>query len=138
MSLYPQRSEHSLSDDRTDFARRSGKTVRSRAVSRWEALSRDDESRGVRSEVEEELAQHVKGEEGAVTEMVVGETDDNEQNSEHCETHELNGLASDGVDGSTATYQQVSSSETRLTYTVTQYPGMAPAQTMIRLPTAAL
>ena len=60
MALGPERPEDALSDDGTDFTRGSGDTVGSRAVSSREAFARDDERRGIRSEVEEELGEHVE------------------------------------------------------------------------------
>lgn len=76
--------------------------MRGRAVPRWEAFSRDDERCRVRAEVEEKLAQHVEPEECAMTEVMVGETNHDEQYGEYREAHKLNGFPSDGVNSSTA------------------------------------
>lgn len=51
------------------------------------------------TEIEEELAENVKRQETAsvVQESVVGESDRSKDNCKHGETHELDGLASNGV-----------------------------------------
>ena len=55
---------------------------------------------GSLTEVEEKLAKSVKGEGGMLAELVVRETDDAEEDGEDGETHELNGLATNGIDES--------------------------------------
>ena len=62
-------------------------------------LSRNDESRGVGTEVEEELCEDVEGEKPVSSQRVVGEADGDEDCSEDDETDDLDGLATDGVDG---------------------------------------
>ena len=59
----PQRTNEDLGNDGTNFARRSGDTVRCRPIPGWEALAGDKEGGGVRTKVEEELAEDVEPEE---------------------------------------------------------------------------
>ena len=72
--------------------------MRCGAVARGEAFTRDDECCRVGAEVEEELGEDVECEEGMAREVVVGEANDDEENGENGETHELDGLAAEGVD----------------------------------------
>lgn len=98
-----QRTEDALRDDGTDFAGGGGDTVRGGTVASREAFTRNDESGGVRTEVEEELGEDEERDEtagaGRGLELVVGETDDDEDDGEHDEAHELDGFAAEGVDG---------------------------------------
>ena len=55
---------------------------------------------GSQTEVKEKLAKNVAGEEGMLAELLVRETDDAEEDGEDCETYELNGLATNGIDES--------------------------------------
>lgn len=89
-----------LTDDGTNLSGRSGNTVGGRPIPRGEALARDDEGGRVRTEVEEELSQDVHSQQAVLTKLVIGETHDDEQDSEDREAHELDGLAADGVNGS--------------------------------------
>lgn len=61
-----QTSESNLSDDGTELATSSRHTVRGRAVSGGEDLSRDDESRAIWTEVLEEVGEAVEEDEGAL------------------------------------------------------------------------
>ena len=72
----------------------AGRTVPCR-----EAFTRDDEGGGVGAEVEEELGEDVKSEEGTAGEKVVGEADGDKDAGEEDEAHELDGFAAQGVDG---------------------------------------
>ncbi|EEQ40781.1 conserved hypothetical protein [Clavispora lusitaniae ATCC 42720] len=74
--------------------------MRSRSVSGWENLTRNDESGGVRTEVSEELRQNVQGQLTVVTKLLVGETKDNENDSQDDETTQSNWLSADGINGS--------------------------------------
>nr|POE48707.1 hypothetical protein CFP56_38803 [Quercus suber] len=93
-----ERTDEDLGDDGADLARRGRKTVRGGAVAGGEALAGHDEGGGVGAEVEEELGQDVAGQESLLADGVVGETHDAEQDGEDGETHQLNRLATDGVD----------------------------------------
>ena len=92
-----ERSKSSLGDDGTDLARGSGDTVASRTVAGWETLARNDEGGCVRAEVEEELGENVAGQQSVRSDLVVCETHDAEEDGEDDETHELNWLATNGV-----------------------------------------
>lgn len=69
-----------------------------RAVTCWETLAGHDESGAVGPEVEEELRQDVEREECVTREVVVCEADDDEEDGQHGEAQELDGLAAEGVD----------------------------------------
>lgn len=97
-----QAREADLRDDRAELARRGGDAVRGRAVPRGERLAGDDKRRRVRAEVLEEVRDAVEEDEdlcpgGRCHELRVGETHDREKDGEHSEAHELNRLASPGV-----------------------------------------
>lgn len=94
-----ERGNGTLGDDGTNLTRASGNSVRCRSVASWKALARNNESGGVGSPVEKQLNENVDGQHGMAAEMVVSETPDQEQNSEHDETNELENLATDRVDG---------------------------------------
>ena len=74
--------------------------MRGGAIAGGEALAGHDEGGGVGAEVEEELAEHVQRQESVLflAELLVGESDDAEEDGQHDETHELNRLAADSVD----------------------------------------
>lgn len=55
--------------------------------------------KGLLTEVEEELGQDVESEQALLADLVVGETDDAEEDGEERETHQLNGLAANGING---------------------------------------
>lgn len=99
VALDPEGTEDRLRDDGADLAGRGGEAVRGGAVAGREALAGDDEGGGVGAEVEEELAEHVEGEEGAFGELVVGEADDAEEDGQDGEAHQLDWLAANGVYG---------------------------------------
>lgn len=61
-----QRPEHTLRNDRADFARRGTEPVRCGAVSGWETLTRNNKGRRVGSEVEEELGNDIEGQQAVV------------------------------------------------------------------------
>lgn len=84
-------------DNRTNLARSGRNTVRGRSVSRGEALAGDDEGSRVGAKVEEELRQDVHGQQAVLTQLVVAEAHDDEEDGEDGETHQLNRLAADGV-----------------------------------------
>ena len=94
-----EEEEAYLADDGADLAGGGRDTVRGRTVTSGEDFTGDDEGGAVGSEVEEELGNDVETEETVGGELVVGETHGNEEDGQHTETHELNGLAADGVDG---------------------------------------
>lgn len=71
--------------------------MRGGSVPRRETFSRDDEGGRVGTEVEKKLRQDVDGQQAVLAKLVVGETHDNEENSENAEAHELDGLAANGV-----------------------------------------
>lgn len=73
--------------------------MRGAAVARWEAFGGDDEGGGVGAEVEEELAEGVKGEEGGGVEGVEGYAEYQEDYGEAGEAHYLNRLAPEPVHG---------------------------------------
>ena len=74
--------------------------MRGRAVTGWEDLSWDNEGSGVWAEVEEELRQDVEGKKTAGWELVVSESNDDEEGSEHREAHDLDWLASPNIEKS--------------------------------------
>ena len=93
-----QLAEADLRDDSAQLTRGSRDTVRGRAVASGERLTRDDEGRGVRPEVLEEVREAVEEDERLLAaarcgELVVGEAHDDEEDGEHDEAHELDGLA---------------------------------------------
>ena len=94
-----QGAEYALCDDGTDFTGCSRETVGGWAVSCREAFAGNDESGGVGAEVEEELCEHVKCEQGVAGKVVECKTNDDEEDSEHGESHELDGFSAQGVDG---------------------------------------
>ena len=93
-------SNNDLSDNGTDLARGGGETVGGGAVAGREAFARDDEGGGVGAEVEEKLAENVETEFAARANDIVSETEDAEEDGEEGEAHELDGLATDGVNQS--------------------------------------
>lgn len=92
-----ERADDDLRDDGADLTGSGGQTVGGGSVASGEDLTGDDEGGGVGAEVEEELREHEAGEQTTASNLVVGETDDAEEDDQHGETHELNGLAADGV-----------------------------------------
>lgn len=100
VTLCLEGSKHTLGNNGANLAGGSRETVRGGSVTGREAFSRNDESSGVRSKVEEELSDNVEGEETTFAQLVISETDDDEDNGQNSETHKLNGLATDGIDSS--------------------------------------
>lgn len=92
-------ADEELRDDCADLAGRGGDSVGGRAVARRETLTGDDEGGCVGPEVEEELAEHVEREQCGGAELVECKSDDAEKGRENSESHKLNWLSSDGVDG---------------------------------------
>ena len=79
--------------------------MRCGTITGWETLAGYDEGGGVRAEVEEELSNDVEGEESVAVvtqELIVGESDDDEENCEQDETHDLDRFAAESVDGGNA------------------------------------
>jgi len=56
--------------------------VRGGTVTCREAFTGNDESRGVRPEIEEELGEDVEGEQGVTRELMVSEADDYKEDGE--------------------------------------------------------
>lgn len=98
MALCSQRSKDSLRNNSSHLTRCGGDTVRGRAVSSGEAFSWNNESGGVRAEVEEELGQDVKRQQTIFTEMAVSEADDDENDRQKSKSHELNWFPTNGID----------------------------------------
>ena len=71
--------------------------MRGGAVACGETLSRNDESSGVRTPVEKELDEDVNGKLGVVVQVVVSETEDNEEYCEESESDQLERLTTDSV-----------------------------------------
>lgn len=92
-----ERTNEGLSDDGTNFAGGGRDTVRSRSVAGREAFTRNNERGSIGAEVEEELSKDVDGEKTVRSNLVVGETHDAEENGKEDEAHELNRLATNGV-----------------------------------------
>lgn len=92
-------AEHALGDDGADLAGRGREAMRGGPVPGREALAGHDEGRRVGPEVEEELGDDVESQQATLAQLVVGKTDDDEDDGEDEETHELDGLAAEGVDG---------------------------------------
>lgn len=101
-TLLTEGTEDALGDDGADLAGGGGEAVGGGAVAGWEALAGNDEGGGVGAEVEEELSEDKEGEKasGVALEVVVSEAENDEDDGEEGEAHELNGLATDGVDES--------------------------------------
>ena len=106
-SLPPSDIDHlgepHLGDDRAQLSGRRRDTVRGRAVTRRERLTRDHEGRRVRPEVLEEVCEAVEEHERLRTgvgcgHLLVPEAHDNEENRENAEAHELNWLPPPRVD----------------------------------------
>ena len=95
-----QGSDQSLGDDGTDFTGSSTHTVGGRTISRREDFTRNDESRGVGTEILEEIAETVKSKQSPRRDFVETETDNTEENSKHGETTDLDRFAANGIDGS--------------------------------------
>lgn len=100
-STVNQRAKHTLGDDGANLARGGGDTVGGGTVTGREALSRDNESGSVGSEVEEELGNDVESEKTVVglEKRVVGKADHDEDNGQDGEAHQLDGLTSNGING---------------------------------------
>ena len=94
-----QGADGNLGDDGADLSGTGRDTVRRRAITSGEALARHDKGRGVWTKVEEELRDNIQAEEGAATELVVGEADDAEDDGEDEEASKLDGFAADGIHG---------------------------------------
>lgn len=99
MTFGTQRSEDCLSDDGADLATGGAEAVGCAAVTSREAFTGHNERRGVGTEVEKELCEHVHGEKAVFTEFVVGEADDDKDDCQDDEAEELDRFAADGVDG---------------------------------------
>lgn len=101
-TLVHQRAEDTLGNDGTDLAGGGRDTVGGGTVAGGEALAGHDEGGSVGAEVEEELGNNVETQQTVVglEQGVVGKADDDEENGEDGETHQLDGLAANGVDGS--------------------------------------
>jgi hypothetical protein len=100
LSANTEGTNNDLSDDGTNLTRGGGETVGSGTVTSGEALSGDDEGGGVGAEVEEELAENVETKLAARANDIVTETEDAEEDGEESETHELDGLATNGINES--------------------------------------
>ncbi len=99
MSLCSERSKDSLCDDGTNLAGGCGNTMRGRSVAGRETFAGNDECGCIGSEVEEELSQNVEGQKTVLTQVAVGKSNDDEDYREKSESHQLDRLSSDGVDG---------------------------------------
>lgn len=73
--------------------------MRSGPISGWEDLTRDNEGCGIGSKVLEEVAEDVDGELALGADLVVTESKDTEEDGQHGETHKLNWLSADRIDG---------------------------------------
>ena len=98
VTLGSERSEDSLSNNGADLARGGRQTVGGGSVTCREAFSRNNEGGGVGAKIEEKLSQDIQGQETALIQVVVGETNDNEDDGEEDEAHQLNWLTADGID----------------------------------------
>lgn len=111
--------EADLCDDGAKLAARRADTVCSRAVARRENFTRDDKSCGVGAKVLEEVGEAVEEDEGlgvrgGAGELVVAKAEDDEEDGEHDEAHELDGLAAPAVnkqEGDPVSGDQTSSGE---------------------------
>lgn len=74
--------------------------MRGRTITGRKALAGHNESSSVGAPVEEELDEHVDGKHGVAGQVVIGETPDDEEDGEESESDQLEGLATNGVDGS--------------------------------------
>lgn len=97
-ALGSERAEDALSNDGTYLARAGGETVRGRPVAGWEAFARHDEGGGVGAEVEEELGEHIERQQAVFADLVVGKSNDDEEDGQNGKAHELNRLATNRVD----------------------------------------
>jgi hypothetical protein len=71
-----------------------------RTITCGEAFSRDNKGGCVWSEVEEELDENVEGKHSMARQVFVGESPNDEENSEDDESHQLDRLATNGIHGS--------------------------------------
>lgn len=70
-----------------------------RANASWEGLGSDDEGRGVGTEIEEELEESEASKERALAKMVNFTGEDAKEEGRHGETHELESLTTDDING---------------------------------------
>lgn len=84
-------------DDGANLAGRGRDTVRGGTVPSRETLAGHNEGGRVGAEVEEKLREHIDGQQTVLSELVVSEAHDDEENSENSKASKLNGLTADGV-----------------------------------------
>ena len=94
-------TKHTLCNDGPYFASCSTDTVGCGAVASREAFSGDDEGGSVWAEVEEELGYNVETQEAVMRmlQLVVAKADRDEKDCQNGESDQLNGLASQSIDG---------------------------------------
>ena len=95
-----ERGNSGLGDDSAQLAGGGRETVGCRSVSGREAFSGNDKGGRVGTEVEEELGENVDGEKTMATKLVICEAKDAEEYCQHGESHQLNRLASNDINGS--------------------------------------
>lgn len=72
--------------------------MRGGPVPRGETLAGDDECSRVGTKVEEELRQDVDGQQSVLTQLVVGESHDDEEHGQDTKAHQLDGLTAQSID----------------------------------------
>jgi len=95
-----ERTDEDLGDNGADLARGGGNAVGSRSVACREALAWNDESRRVRSEIEEEFGKDIASEQTACADCVVSETYYAEEDGEDDKATKLDWLAAESVNSS--------------------------------------
>lgn len=99
-TLGTERTDEDLGENGANLSGGGGDTVRGGSVASWEAFSWNNEGGGVGAKVEKELTKNVKREKATLGDGVESGTDDEEENGENDESHELDGLTTNGIDSS--------------------------------------
>jgi hypothetical protein len=98
-SLADHRDANSVGNDSANLAHSSTDSMSGRAISGREAFARDDERGCVRAGVEKKLPNDVQCEQAPLSQIVVCKTKNAKENCEKKESHNLQWLATEGVDG---------------------------------------
>lgn len=130
-----EETESDLRNNSTELAGSSADTVSSGTVTGREYFTRNDESGGVRTPVEENLGKGIKDNEGSLglgKNGVVTETKNDEKDGQHSETHNLNGLTAhlfNGEDGDPVTGNGTKKGDDDVTDSVVEHGGVSIATT---------
>ena len=94
-----QGTDQSLRNNSPDFTGSSADTVRGRSISRGKDFTGNDKCRRIGSKVLEEVAKTVQSKQTSSWDGMETKTDDAEKNGEDSETADLDGLATDNING---------------------------------------